>query len=103
METLIGVEPSKTEYTNRENANEIDEEVESEKEVEKETEGETKEEEEEDDPKYFDTFPTMRELKLYLTRRSLEVLRKLYWMIIGGRFNQLSYVSSPLLSKPGEY
>ncbi|GKD78799.1 hypothetical protein Tco_1341420, partial [Tanacetum coccineum] len=40
---------------------------------------------------------------LYLTRRSLEILRKFHWMILGGRFNQLSYVSSPLLSKPGEY
>ncbi|GKA40888.1 protein kinase-like domain, concanavalin A-like lectin/glucanase domain protein [Tanacetum coccineum] len=40
---------------------------------------------------------------LYLMRRSLEVLRKFHWMILGGRFNQLSYVSSPLLSKPGEY
>ncbi|GJR56570.1 hypothetical protein Tco_1407091 [Tanacetum coccineum] len=34
---------------------------------------------------------------------SLEVLRKFHWMILGGRFNQLSHVSSPLLSKPGEY
>nr|GEW66163.1 putative ribonuclease H-like domain-containing protein [Tanacetum cinerariifolium] len=33
---------------------------------------------------------------------SLEVLRKFYWKILGGRFNQLSHVSSPLLSKPGE-
>ncbi|GKB72458.1 MAK10-like protein, partial [Tanacetum coccineum] len=41
--------------------------------------------------------------RLYLTRRSLEVLRKFHWTILGGRFNQLSYVSSPLLSKPGEY
>ncbi|GJS14541.1 reverse transcriptase domain-containing protein [Tanacetum coccineum] len=40
---------------------------------------------------------------LYLMRRSLEVLRKLHWTIIGGRFNQLSHVSSLLLSKPGEY
>ncbi|GJY62797.1 hypothetical protein Tco_0464257 [Tanacetum coccineum] len=40
---------------------------------------------------------------LYLTRRSLEVLRKFHWMILGGRFNQLSHVSSLLLSKPGEY
>ncbi|GJS15076.1 hypothetical protein Tco_0409548 [Tanacetum coccineum] len=40
---------------------------------------------------------------LYLMRRSLEVLRKFHWMILGGRFNQLSHVSSPLLSKPGEY
>ncbi|GJS88650.1 retrovirus-related pol polyprotein from transposon TNT 1-94 [Tanacetum coccineum] len=41
--------------------------------------------------------------RLYLMRRSLEVLRKSHWMILGGRFNQLSHVSSPLLSKPGEY
>ncbi|GJY31407.1 MAK10-like protein [Tanacetum coccineum] len=40
---------------------------------------------------------------LYLMRRSLEILRKFHWMILGGRFNQLSHVSSPLLSKPGEY
>ncbi|GJV35857.1 hypothetical protein Tco_1408334 [Tanacetum coccineum] len=26
-----------------------------------------------------------------------------HWIILGGRFNQLSHVSSPLLSKPGEY
>ncbi|GJW11545.1 hypothetical protein Tco_1577372 [Tanacetum coccineum] len=41
--------------------------------------------------------------RLYLMRRSLEVLRKFHWMILGGRFNQLSHVSSPLVSKPGEY
>ncbi|GJV05651.1 MAK10-like protein [Tanacetum coccineum] len=41
--------------------------------------------------------------RLYLMRRSLEVLRKFHWMILGGRFNQLLHVSSPLLSKPGEY
>ncbi|GKD05873.1 MAK10-like protein [Tanacetum coccineum] len=41
--------------------------------------------------------------RLYLTRRSLEVLRKFHWMILGGRFNQLSHVSSPLLSRPWEY
>ncbi|GJZ28141.1 putative cytochrome P450 [Tanacetum coccineum] len=40
---------------------------------------------------------------LYLTRRCLEVLRKFHWMILGGRFYQLSHVSSPLLSKPEEY
>ncbi|GJT62745.1 hypothetical protein Tco_1006278 [Tanacetum coccineum] len=40
---------------------------------------------------------------LYLTRRSLEVLRKFHWTILRGRFNQLSHVSSPLLRKPGEY
>ncbi|GKA22123.1 zinc finger, CCHC-type containing protein [Tanacetum coccineum] len=43
------------------------------------------------------------EVTLYLMRRSLEVLRKFHLMILGGRFNQLSHVSSPLLSKPGEY
>ncbi|GKB10563.1 copia protein [Tanacetum coccineum] len=41
--------------------------------------------------------------RLYLMRRSLEVLRKFNWTILGGRFNQLSLVSFPLLSKPGEY
>ncbi|GJW92082.1 MAK10-like protein [Tanacetum coccineum] len=40
---------------------------------------------------------------LYLMRRSLEVHRKFHWTILGGRFNHLSHVSSPLLSKPGEY
>ncbi|GJY08394.1 hypothetical protein Tco_0375448 [Tanacetum coccineum] len=54
-------------------------------------------------PEYVTGMDDEGEVTLYLTRRSLEVLRKLYWMIIGGRFNQLSYVSSPLLSKPGEY
>ncbi|GKC03419.1 hypothetical protein Tco_0995029 [Tanacetum coccineum] len=44
-----------------------------------------------------------RGIRLYLMRRSLEVLRKFHWMILGGRFNQLSHVSSPLLSKSGEY
>ncbi|GJZ38495.1 hypothetical protein Tco_0585058 [Tanacetum coccineum] len=46
---------------------------------------------------------SLQEVTLYLTRRSLEVLRKFPWMILGGRFNQLSHISSPLLSKPGEY
>ncbi|GJW31012.1 hypothetical protein Tco_0047887 [Tanacetum coccineum] len=62
------VEPSKTEYTNRENKNETDEEVEREMEVEEETEGGT-EEEEDDDPKHFDTFPTMKELRLEPRRK----------------------------------
>ncbi|GJY24745.1 MAK10-like protein [Tanacetum coccineum] len=43
------------------------------------------------------------EVTLYLMRRSLEVLRKFHWTILGGRFNQLSHVSSPLLSKLEEY
>ncbi|GJZ07549.1 hypothetical protein Tco_0541342, partial [Tanacetum coccineum] len=47
--------------------------------------------------------PSHHDGMLYLMRRSLEVLRKFHWMILGGRFNQLSHVSSPLLSKPGEY
>ncbi|GJY30121.1 MAK10-like protein [Tanacetum coccineum] len=55
------VEPSKTNYTDRKNANETDEEVESEKEVEEETKGETKEEKE-DNLEHFDTFSTMKEL-----------------------------------------
>ncbi|GJY41536.1 putative reverse transcriptase domain-containing protein, partial [Tanacetum coccineum] len=32
-------------------------------------------------------------LRLYLMRKSLEVLRKFHWMILGVRFNQLSHVS----------
>ncbi|GJV27990.1 hypothetical protein Tco_1384438 [Tanacetum coccineum] len=41
--------------------------------------------------------------RLYLMRRNLEVLRKFHLTTLGGRFNQLSHVSSLLLSKPGEY
>ncbi|GJS12712.1 MAK10-like protein [Tanacetum coccineum] len=40
--------------------------------------------------------------RLYLTRRILEDLR-MFSLTLGGRLNQLSHVSSPLLSKPGEY
>ncbi|GJV15341.1 hypothetical protein Tco_1360664 [Tanacetum coccineum] len=40
---------------------------------------------------------------LYLMRRSLEVLRKFHWTILGERFNQSLHVSSLLLSKLGEY
>nr|GEV62971.1 retrotransposon protein, putative, Ty1-copia subclass [Tanacetum cinerariifolium] len=40
---------------------------------------------------------------LYLTRRSLEVLRKFHLTTLEGQFNQLSHVSSLLLSKPGKY
>ncbi|GJS52488.1 hypothetical protein Tco_0625850 [Tanacetum coccineum] len=58
------VEPSKTRYTNYEEADETDEEVESKKEVEGEIEGETNEEEE-GDPEHFDTFPTMKELRYH--------------------------------------
>ncbi|GJV45995.1 hypothetical protein Tco_1430531 [Tanacetum coccineum] len=54
-------------------------------------------------PEYLTGVDDEGEVTLYLTRRSVEVLRKFHWMILGGRFNQLSHVSSPLLSKPGEY
>ncbi|GJT83274.1 putative reverse transcriptase domain-containing protein [Tanacetum coccineum] len=54
-------------------------------------------------PEYVTGLDDEGEVTLYLMRRSLEVLRKFHWMILGGRFNQLSHVSSPLLSKPGEY
>ncbi|GJR45614.1 hypothetical protein Tco_1313717 [Tanacetum coccineum] len=50
----------------------------------------------------LDLGPEYKYDELYLTRKSLEVLRKFHWMILGGRFNQLSNVSSLLLSKPGE-
>ncbi|GJU63931.1 hypothetical protein Tco_1245766 [Tanacetum coccineum] len=46
-------------------------------------------------------FERDKEKILYLIRRSLEVLRKFYWTTLEGRSNQLSHVSSPLLSKPG--
>nr|GEU28776.1 protein kinase-like domain, concanavalin A-like lectin/glucanase domain protein [Tanacetum cinerariifolium] len=54
-------------------------------------------------PEYVTVMDDEGEVLLYLTRRSLEVLRKFHWMILGGRFNQLSHVSSLLLIKPGEY
>ncbi|GKA49801.1 hypothetical protein Tco_0742874 [Tanacetum coccineum] len=54
-------------------------------------------------PEYVTAMDDEGEVTLYLMRRSLEVLRKFHWTILGGRFNQLSHVSSPLLSKPGEY
>ncbi|GJW43949.1 hypothetical protein Tco_0072748 [Tanacetum coccineum] len=54
-------------------------------------------------PEYVTRLDDEGEVTLYLMRRSLEVLRKFHWMILGGQFNQLSHVSSPLLSKPGEY
>ncbi|GJX52821.1 hypothetical protein Tco_0281190 [Tanacetum coccineum] len=44
--------------------------------------------------------PSYHDGMLYLMRRSLEDLRM---FSLGGRFNQLSLVSSPLLSKPWEY
>nr|GEY66754.1 protein kinase-like domain, concanavalin A-like lectin/glucanase domain protein [Tanacetum cinerariifolium] len=51
-------------------------------------------------PEYLRGMDDEGEVTLYLMRRSLEVLRKFHWMILGGRFNQFSHVSSPLLSKP---
>nr|GEW84292.1 MAK10-like protein [Tanacetum cinerariifolium] len=66
------VEPSKTNYTNRENANETDEEVKSEKEVREEIEGET-EEQEEDNLEHFDTFPTMKDLRKFLIENEEEI------------------------------
>ncbi|GJX18141.1 hypothetical protein Tco_0218973 [Tanacetum coccineum] len=96
------VKSGSTEYRSPETTDEIEDKVKSEEEVEEETEEETKEEED-GDLKHFDTFPTMNELRLYLMRRSLEVLRKFHLTILGGRSNQLSHVSSPLLSKPWEY
>ncbi|GKE16256.1 hypothetical protein Tco_1423833 [Tanacetum coccineum] len=54
-------------------------------------------------PEYLTGIKVEREVTLHLMRRSLEILRKFYWMILRGRFNQLSHVSSLLLSKPEEY
>nr|GEY63815.1 MAK10-like protein [Tanacetum cinerariifolium]GEY63821.1 MAK10-like protein [Tanacetum cinerariifolium] len=54
-------------------------------------------------PAYLTGIDDEGEVTLYLTRRSLEVLRKFHRMILRGRINQLSYVSSSLLSKPEEY
>ncbi|GKA94050.1 hypothetical protein Tco_0816036 [Tanacetum coccineum] len=54
-------------------------------------------------PEYLTGMDDEGEVMLYLMRRSLEVLRKFHWITLGGRFNQLSHVSSLLLSKPGEY
>ncbi|GJW49241.1 hypothetical protein Tco_0090592 [Tanacetum coccineum] len=51
----------------------------------------------------LDLGPEYKYDELYLMRRCLEVLRKFHGTILEGRFNQLSHVSSPLLSKPGEY
>nr|GEU96392.1 MAK10-like protein [Tanacetum cinerariifolium] len=68
------VEPSKTGYTNHEEADDTVEEVESEKVVEEETKGEPREEKE-DDPEHFDTFPTMKDLRLHynwIMRKRLE-------------------------------
>nr|GEV66183.1 protein kinase-like domain, concanavalin A-like lectin/glucanase domain protein [Tanacetum cinerariifolium] len=62
------MKPSATEYRNHEMTVKDEKEVESEEEVEEETEEET-EVEEEDNPEYFDTFPTMNELRLEPRRK----------------------------------
>ncbi|GJZ24960.1 hypothetical protein Tco_0562419 [Tanacetum coccineum] len=54
-------------------------------------------------PEYLIGVDDEGEVTLYLMRRSFEVLRKFHWMILEGRSNQLSHVSSPLFSKPREY
>ncbi|GJX49970.1 hypothetical protein Tco_0276815 [Tanacetum coccineum] len=54
-------------------------------------------------PEYSTGVAEEGEVTLYLMTRNSKVLRSFKRMILGGRFNQLSYVSSPLLSKPGEY
>ncbi|GKA13705.1 hypothetical protein Tco_0693351 [Tanacetum coccineum] len=54
-------------------------------------------------PEYVTGMDDEGEVTLNMTRRSLKVLRKFHWTILGGRFNQLLHVSSPLLSKLGEY
>ncbi|GKA92450.1 hypothetical protein Tco_0814375 [Tanacetum coccineum] len=38
-------------------------------------------------PKYLRGMDDEGEVTLYLMRRSLEILRKFHWMILGGRFN----------------
>nr|GEX24559.1 protein kinase-like domain, concanavalin A-like lectin/glucanase domain protein [Tanacetum cinerariifolium] len=60
----ISMKPSTTEYKNHEMTVKNEKEVESKKEVEEETEEENKVEEE-DNPKYFDTFLTMNELRYH--------------------------------------
>ncbi|GJV56720.1 hypothetical protein Tco_1457725 [Tanacetum coccineum] len=54
-------------------------------------------------PEYATGMDDEGKVTLNLMRRSLEVLRKFHWTTLGGRSNQLSHVSSPLLSKPREY
>ncbi|GJW60873.1 hypothetical protein Tco_0110208, partial [Tanacetum coccineum] len=58
------VKSSATEYKDHEMTVEAEEEVKSEEEFEEETKEETKEEEE-DNPENFNTFPTMKELRLH--------------------------------------
>ncbi|GJZ82788.1 hypothetical protein Tco_0647961 [Tanacetum coccineum] len=53
------------------------------------------------EPKELENVRLNLNQRLYLMRRSLEVLRKFHQTILEGRFNQLSHVSSTLLSKPG--
>ncbi|GKD70618.1 hypothetical protein Tco_1324708 [Tanacetum coccineum] len=55
------------------------------------------------EPEYLTGMDDEGEVTLYLMRRSMEDLRKFHRMILRGRFNQLSHVSSPMLNKPREY
>ncbi|GKC76389.1 hypothetical protein Tco_1127163, partial [Tanacetum coccineum] len=41
-------------------------------------------------------------VRLYLMGRSLEILRKFHWMILGGRFNQLSTLGAMFNLSVGE-
>ncbi|GJV00828.1 reverse transcriptase domain-containing protein [Tanacetum coccineum] len=50
-------------------------------------------------PEYVTGLDDEGEVTLYLTRRSLEILRKFHWMILGGRFNQLSH-AGPIIPSP---
>nr|GEV56458.1 retrotransposon Orf1 [Tanacetum cinerariifolium] len=52
------------------------------------------------EPVYLTRVADEGEVTLYLTRKSLEIPRKFHKTLLGGRFN---HVSSPLMSKPGEY
>ncbi|GJU70664.1 hypothetical protein Tco_1262069 [Tanacetum coccineum] len=54
-------------------------------------------------PEYLTRMDDEGEVTLYLMRRSLEDLRMFSLDDSWRTFNQLSHVSSPLLSKPGEY
>ncbi|GJS76671.1 hypothetical protein Tco_0726552 [Tanacetum coccineum] len=59
---------------------------------------------EQDDEKITFKMPhTMEIFKLYFMRRSLEVLRKFHWMILEGRFNQLSHCEAMKEQHWGEY
>nr|GEV12097.1 reverse transcriptase domain-containing protein [Tanacetum cinerariifolium] len=50
-------------------------------------------------PEYVTGMDDEGEVTLYLMRRSLEVLRKFHWTILGGRFNKLSHTNDELTTK----